>query len=161
MLSAFADSTRAIITSFRIKEQSHPKFYWFDPGVARSVSGRLRIPCEREERGHLLETFMLNELRAYNDYEQLGGALSYWRTPAGTEVDFVWSRGREHVAIEVKSASVWKRECATGLGALGEAIPLKARIGVYLGTERLAHDGVQVLPLGAFFDELYGGRLLG
>jgi hypothetical protein len=23
-----------------------------------------------------------------------GGDLSYWRTPAGVEVDFIWRRGR-------------------------------------------------------------------
>jgi len=144
----------------RIKEQAHPKFYWFDSGVARAMSGRLRTPCEREERGHLFETYVLHELRAHNDYARLGGALSYWRTASGVEVDFVWSRGKENVAIEVKSSPVWKREYGAGLAALAEAAPLTACYGVYGGKERLVDGKLKVLPVTEFLDRLYAGKIL-
>jgi predicted AAA+ superfamily ATPase len=47
------------------KQVSHPKFYLFDSGVARALSGRLPYPCTPEERGGLLETLVHNELSAY------------------------------------------------------------------------------------------------
>ena len=40
---------------------SHPKFYLFDSGVARALSGRLPYPVTTEERGGLLETLVHNE----------------------------------------------------------------------------------------------------
>ena len=39
----------------KLKEVASPKFYVFDPGVARALAGRAREPLEREERGFLLE----------------------------------------------------------------------------------------------------------
>ena len=49
-------------TATRLVQQS--KFYSFDPGVVRALSGRLPYPPTQEECGPLLETFVLNELRA-------------------------------------------------------------------------------------------------
>ena len=43
----------------KVKEVAHPKFYFFDPGVVRALAGRLREPVGAEERGHLLETYVL------------------------------------------------------------------------------------------------------
>src|SRR5207237_1031112 len=48
----------------KVKEAASPKFYLFDPGVARGLAGRLREPLESGERGPLLETWALHELRA-------------------------------------------------------------------------------------------------
>ncbi|MBX7117326.1 MAG: DUF4143 domain-containing protein, partial [Myxococcaceae bacterium] len=94
----------------RVKEVAHPKFYFFDTGVVRSLSRKLREPLEQAERGHLLETYVLHELRAYDHDASLGGSLSYWRTPSGSEVDFIWSRGKKQVAIEVKASTRWRSE---------------------------------------------------
>lgn len=33
-------------------------------------------------------------LRAHIAYAAIGGDLGYWRTPSGSEVDFIWSRGK-------------------------------------------------------------------
>ena len=46
----------------RVKEVANPKFYLFDTGVARTVSGRLREPLHSTERGQLLEAWVLHEL---------------------------------------------------------------------------------------------------
>ena len=73
----------------KVKEVGSLKFYLFDPGVARALSGRLREPLDGLERGFLLETWVLHELRAAMASRNLGGSLHYWRTPSGTEVDFV------------------------------------------------------------------------
>jgi predicted AAA+ superfamily ATPase len=60
----------------RIKEVAHPKFYWFDAGVARAMARRIREPVERAERGPLLETFVFHELRAFAHDARLAGTLS-------------------------------------------------------------------------------------
>lgn len=78
----------------KVKEVQHPKFYWFDCGVNRALSRRLRESLDGAERGHLLETLVFHELRAHMSYSNCGGTLSYYRTPSGTEVDFIWSRGK-------------------------------------------------------------------
>jgi predicted AAA+ superfamily ATPase len=145
----------------RIKEVQHPKFYLFDPGVVRAILGRLRDPLEAAERGPLLETLVFHELRAAMNEQNLGGALSYWRTPSGSEVDFVWTRGRRQVGIEVKAASTWRREYSATLSTLRAEKALTAAYGVYLGTERLKDRGVTVLPLMEFVRDLSEGAVLG
>ena len=82
----------------------------FDPGVARALAGRVREPLDGVERGFLLETWVLHELRAAISIQNVGGDLRYWRTPAGSEVDFIWTRAKRAVGIEVKASSVWRRE---------------------------------------------------
>src|SRR5712692_1854330 len=49
----------------KVKEVQHPKFYFFDTGVVRALSGRLHEPLTDAERGPLLETYLLHELRAW------------------------------------------------------------------------------------------------
>lgn len=73
----------------KVKEVGSPKFYLFDSGVSRALAGRLREPLEGVERGFLLETWILHELRAAIALQNLGGELRYWRTPSGSEVDFI------------------------------------------------------------------------
>lgn len=144
----------------KVKEVAHPKFYLFDPGVVRALGGRLREPMEREERGHLLETYVLHELRAHIEQRSVGGELSYWRTPAGSEVDFIWTRGGKTVAIEVKAKDRWDPRGVQALHSLGTALPLGKAFGVYLGARALRDADVEVLPLGQFLERLRAGRVL-
>src|SRR3990167_8610278 len=94
----------------KVKEVSHPKFYFFDCGVVRAIQKLLRDPTSKEERGYLFETFIINELRAFLSYQSLGGELFYWRTQDGIEVDCLWKRGNTIIALEIKSTTTWKNE---------------------------------------------------
>lgn len=144
----------------KVKEASHPKFYLFDTGVVRSLSQRLRDPLEGAERGHLLETLVLHELRAHVAIANLGGRLAYWRTPAGSEVDFIWSRGRTAVGIEVKAATTWRAEHGRALHDLLASRVIGRAFGVYLGREPLRDGALDVLPFGEFAARLAAGRVL-
>ena len=144
----------------RIKEVAHPKFYFFDTGVVRSLARRLREPLESMERGALLETYLHHELKAYLHDEDCGGELSYWRTPGGLEVDFIWTRGTRHVAIEVKASTRWRKEEAKALKELARSMPRVRPIAVYLGDCSLKDDEVDVWPLEVFLRELYLGRVI-
>ena len=144
----------------KVKEVSHPKFYLFDTGVVRALSRRLREPLEGAERGMLLETLVFHELRAQLAYSRCGGELSYYRTPSGTEVDFVWSRGKLTVGIEVKASLRRRREYGRALADLHVAGAVTGCWGVYLGETPLQDGPVRVLPLRAFLGELAAGRVL-
>jgi uncharacterized protein len=145
----------------KVKEVASPKFYLFDPGVARSLAGRLREPLEGVERGFLLETWILHELRAAMSFQNLGGDLRFWRTPSGSEVDFIWTRGKRTVGIEVKAAATWRREFGGPLKTLIEERVVKTGFGVYTGTAELKDGPLRVLPLKKFLRELADGNVLG
>ncbi len=115
----------------RVKEAHHPKFYMFDTGVVRSISGMVRDPLDSTERGFLLETYLLHELRAYIEYKGIGGELSYWRS--GTrELDFIWQRGKTAIGIEVKSSSRWRPEFSAVAKDLHAAGVIQKSFGVFL-----------------------------
>jgi len=65
-----------------------------------------------------------------------GGQLHYWRTPSGSEVDFVWTRGAHAVGVEVKAATTWRKEYGASLKALIVQGTLQAGYGTYLGAAR-------------------------
>jgi len=144
----------------KIKELAHPKFYFFDPGAVRALAGRTCEPLGLEERGALLETYVLHEMRAWVNRSGCGGQLTYWRTPSGSEVDFVWSRGTTAVGIEVKGATRWRRGDTVPLQQLLAAKTVRHAFGVYLGREQLRQEGVLVLPLKDFLVRLNAGDVL-
>lgn len=144
----------------KVKEIGHPKFYFFDPGAVRALSGRLHETLGDSERGPLLETYLLHELRASIQRSGCGGQLAYWRTPSGSEVDFVWTRGAKAVGVEVKGSRRWRREDGTALSALHSEKTIRKAFGVYLGREALRAGPVLVLPLRQFLERLYAGDVL-
>lgn len=148
----------------RVKEVASPKFYLFDGGVARALAGRLREPLDGLERRFLLETWMLHELRVAMASLNTGGQLQYWRTPSGTEVDFVWTRGGRAVGIEVKSSSTWRPEYSTALkglvaqGLVAQGV-VKHAHGIYTGTAQRKDGPVRVWPVLSFLRELSKGSI--
>jgi predicted AAA+ superfamily ATPase len=145
----------------RVKEVGHPKFFFFDTGVVRALAGRSHEPLERAERGPLLETYVLHELRAYQDHAGAGGEFSYWGTPSRAEVDFVWTRARQAVGIEVKAVARWRAEDARALEGLLDAGLVRRAWAVYEGTVPLRAGSVEVLPVRMFLDRLYAGDIIG
>ncbi len=138
----------------KVKEVASPKFYLFDPGVVRALAGRLREPLEGMERGFLLETWVLHELRAAIAHQNLGGELRYWRTPAGSEVDFIWTRASRAVGIEVKASLTWRSDFGRPLKNLIADGIVKSGFGVYAGAAELKDGPLRVLPLKRFLKEL-------
>lgn len=144
----------------KVKEISHPKFYFFDCGVVRGIQKLLRDKPSAVDRGILFETFIFHELNAHISYEGVGGELFYWRTPDGLEIDFIWKRASQIVAIEVKSSARWKEEYNSGFKSLlSSAIKPKACYGVYTGQEILKKDFGLVLPWREFLQKLYNGEI--
>jgi predicted AAA+ superfamily ATPase len=144
----------------KVKEVSHPKFYFFDPGVVRAIQNRLREPLESAERGPLLETLVFHELRSWMNISGCGGELYYWRTPSQTEIDFIWTRGKQAVGFEVKAATVWKKEYSSALNQLFREKGLQKCFGIYLGDILLKDHAVRILPLKEFMRAIALGQVL-
>jgi len=138
----------------KVRERAHPKFYLFDCGVVRAAAGRLREPLHDSERGAALETWLLHEVRAHLEHTGTGGSLAYYRTPAGVEVDFVWTAPGRSVGIEVKAARRWRREDGDALRELhGRGVIHKA-VAVYGGDYAQQDGAIAVLPVGDFLQRL-------
>jgi uncharacterized protein len=83
----------------------HQKFYYFDAGVFRSIRPIGPLDSEAEVDGPAIETLVLQELRAMNDYLECEYKLYFWRTKNGLEVDFILYGPRGFIAIEVKRSA--------------------------------------------------------
>lgn len=145
----------------RVRERKHPKLYWVDPGLVRAVKKHLG-PVAEEERAALFEGWVLTLLRAYAEERDLYEEIFYW-APAqarGVEVDFLLRRGRELLAIEVKSGSRFTPSLLTGLRAIGELEGLVRSLLVYGGDRRLrTPDGIEVWPVRDLLEALAVGEL--
>lgn len=152
----------------KVREAAQPKFYWFDPGVARAAAGLLRDPVDRLWQGGALETLILHELRIYNEVSRKHRPLSHYRTPAGVEMDFIVETARRRpgsparvVAIEVKRAERWDRMWDKPMRALAatSGVKVERMIAVYCGPRAYLFDEIQVLPVAEFIKALYAGEV--
>ncbi|MDN3030350.1 MAG: DUF4143 domain-containing protein [Candidatus Tisiphia sp.] len=91
---------------------SHPKFYFFDVGVANSINQNRFDNIKGSEAGKALEHYVFTELQAYVNLNDLDHRINYWRTKTGLEVDFIISTiTSQPLPIEVKiSSNVHKTE---------------------------------------------------
>lgn len=143
------------------KQVRHSKFYLFDCGVARALAGRLPYPIGDEERGALLETLLLGEMRAYLAYSGLRYPLHFWRDHNGAEVDVLAETAAGYTAIEIKAGGHWERRFNRGLHKvrkhLGKA---KTRcFGVYHGEREALIDNVRILPAQKFLTLMWRGEV--
>ena len=144
------------------KKVRHSKFHLFDCGVARALSGRLPFPPTQEERGPLLETLVLGEVRAHLAYTGLRYPLYFWRNYDGTEVDLLCETARGFVAVEMKAGPRWERRFNRGLRKVRDALgpTRKTCHGVYLGDREALVDGIRVHPVRTFLERLWAGEIL-
>lgn len=136
------------------KAISTAKFYFFDVGVSNFLAGRKGVQPKTELFGKALEHFVLTEIRAFLSYHGDKRPLSFWRSTAGHEVDFLIG---DKIAIEVKGTENVVEKHFSGLKALSEDLPLKRRIIVSMDRARRLIGKIEVLPIGQFLKELWAG----
>lgn len=93
--------------SFRKRLVEKPKFYFFDPGVVRSLSRQLSVPLTPKTAayGEVFEHFILLEFLRLGSYFQPDYRFSFIRTAGDVEVDLVIERpGKQLLCIEIKSS---------------------------------------------------------
>lgn len=144
----------------RVRERRRPKLYWADPGLVRAVKRQLG-PVAAEERGPLLEGWVLGNLRAHNEPRHLYDDIGYWAAAESpTEVDFVLTRDREHLAIEVKAAERYNTSMLKGLRAIADLPGLVRRILTYRGRHSFrTEDGIDVWTLDDLHEALRTNQL--
>lgn len=155
-------SFRVPVFSRRAKRHliSHPKLYYFDSGVFRSLRPKGPLDSPHEIDGAGLEGLVAQHLRAWIAYGSQPCSLYYWRTKAGLEVDFILYGQDTFYAIEVKNSAKINSKMLKGLTAFQEDYPEAECFLLYRGNERRRINNILCLPCEKFLLNLIPGRLL-
>lgn len=126
---------------------SHKKFYFFDTGVFRAIRPVGPLDSDAEMDGPALETLVLQELRAVNDYHEYGYRIFFWRTRNDLEVDFVLYGPRGLLAIEIKRSTRLQPRDARALREFKKDYP-PARCYLFFGGSTPLYMGdIIALPM--------------
>lgn len=125
---------------------SHPKFYYFDVGVYRSLRSVGPLDSDAEIEGAALETLFLQEIIAINHYFNFGYQVYYWRTRSNVEVDFVLYGKRGLLAFEIKRKQKINKKDFNGLLRFREDYPMARCFLLYGGYETYSDCDIHVMP---------------
>ncbi|MEK7477023.1 MAG: DUF4143 domain-containing protein [Candidatus Coatesbacteria bacterium] len=139
---------------------SHPKFYFFDPGVYQALRPRNPLDSGREIGGGALEGLVGQHLRSWLSHREGKNELFYWRTRAGLEVDFVVFGEAGLYAFEVKSRGTVRSDDAAGLRAFRADYPESTVALLAPGPSAKVVAGIPCLDLGAFLTGIVPGHPL-
>jgi len=143
--------------STKRKAVSASKFYFFDTGVLAALAGMKTLERNSDTFGNFLETWLVNEVRAYISYRRLHLPLRYWRTTAGYEVDMVVD---DETAIEIKATRRVAREDLKGLAALKEEGIVEKFFLVSEDKTALLRNGIHCLHWSEFLERLWDGEVI-
>ena len=152
----------------KVRERSHPKFYWFDSGVARAAAGLLDDKPDRTWLGTALETYLLHECRVRNGVSGQARGFYYYGLASGGEIDLIIETRRPQpaaparvVALEIKLAEKWDRKWERAVRELAASrrVEVSRMMGVYAGERAYHFDGFDVLPVAEFVSELHAGKV--
>ncbi len=132
----------------------HPKFYYMDAGVFRSLRPKGPLDSPEEVGGACMEGLVAQHLRGWIAYGKGEQTLHFWRTKAGLEVDFVVYGEDTFLAIEVKRSRTVSRKDVRPLLAFREDYPQAKACLLYGGKDRLNVNGVLCLPCEEFLKNL-------
>lgn len=132
-------------TNLGLRLVKSPKLYVSDTGLLVHLlnSDRERLQSEPTHLGHVLENFVVAELRKQQTWSAVRAQLYHFRTQAGREVDIaIEGPGARMAGIEVKAGSQIDADDFRGLRTLAEVAGHRFTRGVLLYT------GSHVLPFG-------------
>ncbi|MEW6088728.1 MAG: DUF4143 domain-containing protein [bacterium] len=91
---------------------------------------------------------------AWNSYREDKNRVYYWKTQAGSEVDFVVYGDDVFWAIEVKNTSRIRPEDLRALNSFKSDYPESTPYLLYRGRERIMKNGVLCIPCDEFLSKL-------
>lgn len=162
-VAAYVEVLEDLLLAFRLpvftrraqrETSTHPKFYFFDAGVFRSIRPRGPLDRPEEIEGAALEGLVAQHLRAWLAYRAEDPGLFFWRTRSGVEVDFVLYGPMSFSAIEVKNSARIRVEDLRGLESFGAEYPEAELLFLYRGTTRERRGRTWVLPAEDFLQAL-------
>lgn len=121
-----------------------PKVYFSDVGTLCHLAG-LRDPEHAASGplgGAILETAVLSEIVRTLSHQGMEPRVHFWRTVAGTEVDFVVETGATLIPIEVKLSATPRPSMASAVRTF------RRDLGSAAGPGFVVHPGDVTLPLG-------------
>lgn len=139
-----------------------PKLYLCDTGLLIHLLNMdaERMRFEPTRFGHMLENFVVTELRKQSSWSQVRVRLYHFRTHGGQEVDILLEGpGGRIVGVEVKAGSKIDMDDFRGLRHLAEVVGEKFVRGVllYTGSESLPFGkGMLALPISALWSSECG-----
>jgi predicted AAA+ superfamily ATPase len=150
-LPAFHRSTRK-----SVKQQ--PKFYLFDVGVKRALQSALvdRLVPRTSAYGEAFEHFVVCEIVRLNHYARRDYGVYHYQTSAGGELDMVLHRGRETIAIEIKSNDTVDEVEVRRMSRVAQGIRATKRVFLSNDTVATTIEDVQCMHWRTFLDSLRG-----
>lgn len=149
-LPAFDRSTRKSV-------KLQPKFYLFDLGIKRALAGDLTRSLQpgTPAFGEAFEHFLICEIIRRNSYLRADFQPYHYQTSAGGEIDLVLKRGREVIALEIKSAILIDQVEVRKLARVAE--PLRPSRVFYVSQDRVrtSLDNVTCIHWREFLAELF------
>lgn len=134
-----------------------PKIHLIDSGLTAHLSGVTRQSMDRDPVffGHLLENFVVNELRKQMGWSENRVNLYHYRTTTGREVDILLEDAAGRLAgLEIKSSATVVRKDFFGFDALSEDIGKRFVRGIvlYTGDQSVSFaENYQALPVTAIW----------
>ena len=138
----------------------HPKFYYFDVGVFRSLRPKGPMDKEAELEGPALEGLVAQHIRSWIQAQKDSYQFCFWRTRSQVEVDFVVYGPKGFWAIEVKRGQEVHSRDLKGLQTFCEEYPEATPLFLYLGKERRQIEGIKCMPIGEFLSQVHPNRSL-
>lgn len=132
----------------------HPKFYFFDAGVFKTLRPMGPLDKPEETHGAALETLFFHELNALNSYLNLGYKLFYWRTSNNVEVDFVMYGERGIKAFEITRSARISNLMLKGLKAFLKDYPMAKAYLIYGGNRWMRDGDIEILPVKEAFQNI-------
>lgn len=126
---------------------AHPKFYYFDVGVYRTLRPKGPLDSPEEIEGISYESLFFQELNAVIDYSDHDYKIYYWRTGHGLEVDFIIYGSSGLKAFEIKRRDKISNKMLSGLKAFKKDYPEAELYFIYGGKREMSIGDISVLPM--------------
>ncbi len=138
----------AFSRSVRKQQTKAPKFYLFDLGVAKALSGLLDVKIHPATYafGNCFEHLVITEIYRLNEYFETYYKLSYFQSRDGLEVDLVLQKGSQIFLIEIKSKMRVLSEDLKNLKKIKKDMPKSRCFVLSLDPTKRKEDGILILP---------------
>jgi predicted AAA+ superfamily ATPase len=133
------------------------KIHLIDSGLTAHLAGLTQQSLDRDPVffGHVLENFVVNEVRKQIGWSDHRLSLYHYRTTTGREVDILLENAAgQLVGLEVKASATVVRKDFSGLDALSEDTGNKLVRGIVLYTGRQSvsfGENFLALPISAIW----------
>ncbi len=132
----------------------HPKFFFFDAGVFRTIRPKGPLDSIEEIEGAAWETLVYQEIRAENHYQKWGFDLFCWQVSKGPDVDLVLYGNQGIKALEIKRTDRLRGGELDGLRAFKKDYSMADCFFIYGGHEKRIIDDIMVIPIVDFFKNM-------